>query len=189
MSTHKPDRTPPSKDPYRYRRAWSATARDAASKRIREVLDSTSALLPAVEAVGEAFAEVMVAKTVTITLLDDDGYWDLVNIGDLPPEEVRFPNERYPASLYPTATARLLAREGYISSDATMDVDAEHPHNSAWLGVGSFMGVPIVAAAEMRGEILVTRGAEAPAFLLDDLAVAEDMATQFGALLPGLQKD
>ncbi|HVQ87491.1 MAG TPA: GAF domain-containing protein [Actinomycetes bacterium] len=185
MPSRKPGRRQPP-DPYLYRRAWSANTRDAASKRIRTVLDEASGLIPVAEAMGEAFLDIMVASAVSISLLDEDGYRDLVNVGKLGQGEVRFPNERYPISLYPAAAARLLARQGYISADGTLDLDADHPHLSAWAGVGCFMGVPIVAGAEVRGEVLMVRGKNNPVFSAEDLEVAGDLATQFGARLPEL---
>jgi len=173
-------------DPYRFRRAWSANSRGEASKRVQSALESADELLTVAEALGEAFAEVMVASAVSVSLLDDDGYWDLVTVGKLGPGEVRFPNERYPTSYYPFAAERLLAREGYISSDGQLHIGDDHPHFESWTGVGSYMSVPVIADAQPRGQILMVRDRNHPPFLPEDLQVATDLATHFGALLPGL---
>jgi len=173
-------------EPYKFRRAWSSGSRGEASKRVQTALESVGGLLSVTEALGEAFAEIMVASAVSVSLLDDDGYWDLVTVGNLGPGEVRFPNERYPTSYYPFAAERLLAREGYISTDGQLYIGEDHPHFENWAGVGSFMGVPVIANAEPRGQMLIVRDRSHPAFLPEDLQVATDLATHFGARLPNL---
>ena len=173
-------------EPYRFRRAWSDGSRGDASKRIHAALSNAEGLLEVAESLGEAYSEIMVATAVSISLLDDDGYWDLVTVGTLGPGEVRFPNERYPTSYYPFAAERLLAREGYISTDGQLYIGEDHPHFENWAGVGSFMGVPVIANAEPRGQMLIVRDRSHPAFLPEDLQVATDLATHFGARLPNL---
>ena len=173
-------------EPYRFRRAWSASSRGEASKSVQIALDSADELLSVAESLGEAFAEVMVASSVSVSLLDDDGYWDLVTVGKLGPGELRFPNERYPTSYYPFAAERLLAREGYISTDGELHIGEDHPHFANWTGFGSYMSVPVIADAQPRGQILMVRARSNPAFLPEDLQVASDLATHFGTLLPRL---
>jgi GAF domain-containing protein len=80
----------------------------------------------------------------------------------------------------------LLAREGYISTDGTLFIGEDHPHYEHWNGVGSFMSVPVIANAEPRGQILLVRDRSNPAFVAEDLEVATDLATHFGARLPDL---
>ena len=152
-------------------------------------LDSATGLVNVAEAVGEAFVESLVASAGTVSVLDDGEYWDLVTVGRLAPGEVRFPDERYPMSYYPFAAERLLAGEGYINSDGHPLIGPDHPHFENWTGVGSFMGVPVVANAAPRGQILLIRERDHPAFVAEDLEVATDLATHFGARLPGLLAD
>ena len=173
-------------EPYRFRRAWSANSRREASDRVSAALESPRGLVNVAEAVGEAFAESFVASSVTVSVLDDGDYWDLVTVGKLGPGEVRFPDERYPMSYYPFAAERLLAGEGYINSDDHPLIGPDHPHYENWTGVGSFMGVPVIANAAPRGQILLIRDRGHPAFVAEDLEVATDLATHFGARLPEL---
>jgi GAF domain-containing protein len=52
--------------------------------------------------------------------------------------------------------------------------------------VSGFMGVPIVAAGEVRGEVFATRRATEPSFTSDDVSVARDLATELGTAFPDL---
>jgi GAF domain-containing protein len=173
-------------DRYRFRRAWSGTSRADAAARLNAALGDAVGLLGVAEAVGEAFLEIMVASTVTVSLLEDDTYWDLVTVGALGPGEVRFPDERYPMSYYPFAAERLLAGEGYIQAEGESLIGPDHPHFQDWAHLGSFMGVPVIAGAEPRGQILIARDLGHPQFLAEDLDVATDLSTHFGARLPAL---
>ena len=89
-------------------------------------------------------------------------------------------------SYYPFAAERLLAGEGYICANGEPLIGPDHPHYENWAGMGSFMGVPVIANAQPRGQILVARAAHDPPFVTDDLAVASDLATHFGVRLPDL---
>ncbi len=188
-----PPETPgpaPRDDPYRYRRGWSATARVSASNRVRATVEQESGLVAVCEAAAEVVREIMVARSVSVLLMDESGYREIVNAGELNPDDVRFPTgERYPLSRYPLASARLLAREGYISADATLDVVKERAkpmHNAT---VGCFMGVPIVAVGEVRGELYLTRGIGEPVFTPEDLEINSDFATQLGTRIPALLQE
>jgi GAF domain-containing protein len=176
-------------DRYRFRRAWSTTSRADAASRVNAALRDAVGLIGVAEAVGEAFLEIMVASTVTVSLLETDMYWDLVTVGELGPGEMRFPDERYPMSYYPYAAQRLLAGEGYIQPDGALLIGPDHPHFENWAAVGSFMGVPVIAGAQPRGQILIGRGRSDPPFLTEDLEVASDLSTHFGAKLPALLHD
>jgi len=173
-------------DRYRYRKGWTPAARLAAADRVRAALQDHRGLVVVSEAVAEVVLDVLAAKAVTVTLLDDSGYRDVVNVGDLPPGDVRFPvNLRYPTSNFPKATERLLSRRGYIGSDAP-ELMAEYQRITGETVTGSIMGVPIIAASEVRGEISATRVVGAPEFDNEDLELARDLATQLGMHLPGL---
>ena len=174
------------RDLYKFRRAWSPRSRTASAERVLAALDEGQGLVGVAEAVGEAFLTIMSATAVTVSLLEQDEYWDLVTVGRLGPGEVRYPDERYPLSYYAYAAERLLAGEGYICLDGEPLIGTGHPHYENWEGSGSFMGVPVIANAQPRGQILIIRDLNDPPFVDEDLAVASDLATHFGARLPDL---
>jgi len=181
---------PPRHDPghdERFRQGWGSSARIAASSTLRAAMSDKTELLPACEAAGEAFVEIFRADAVSVTLMDRLEYCDIVNVGWLEPGQVRFPvDQRYPTSTYPATTRRLLELEGYISTDSELDVVREYIEGSPFNRMGCFMGVPIVAAAEVHGEVFLWRDEGHPPFTSEDLPVAYDLATQFGGHLPAL---
>ena len=185
-----PPGTPrPPDEPYRYRRGWSATARLNASNRVRATVEQNSDLVTVCEATAEVVREILVARSVSVLLIDETGYREIVNVGALEPGDVRFPvGERYPLSTYPLASARLLARKGYISADGTLDVVRERAKPAEGSKVGCFMGVPIVALGEVRGELYLTRGKGKPVFTPEDLEITGDFATQLGTRIPAMLK-
>jgi len=174
-------------DNARFRQAWGNSARLQASSTLRAAMKDKTQLLPACEAAGEAFLEIFQAHSVSVTLMDRVEYRDIVNVGFLEPGQTRFPeDQRYPTSSYPATTRRLLELEGYISTDSELDVVREYIEGSPFNRMGCFMGVPIVAAAEVHGEVFLWRDAGTPPFTGADLPVAYDLATQFGGHLPAL---
>ena len=94
---------PKPKDIYHELRGWTATDRLAASNKLRSAMRRDSGLKRAAEATAETIRELMVAKSVSIVLLDDRGYRDLVNVGQLARGEHRFPEDE-------PSTAKLLPR-------------------------------------------------------------------------------
>ena len=175
------------RDAYRYRLGWGATARLKAAARVRAAIERHSGLLEVSAAVAEEIQDLFVADTCGITLLDAYGYRDLVNVGELAPEHDRFPEPRwYPAAQFPLATRMLVEGGGYLSSSASSALYQEflamwpqHPE-------GSFLGVPVMAAGEVRGELYLARAAALPAFTLEDVDAARDLATLYGSVLPTL---
>ncbi|MFL6179714.1 MAG: GAF domain-containing protein [Actinomycetes bacterium] len=174
---------------YTHRLAWGPSARMRARSRLREAIDARSDLLGVVEAAATVIREELAARTVTVTLLKDDYYRDLVKVGEFAPEEAVDPNDRFPVSEYPEATARLLAHEAYVSGSDGNEVVQEHLQIVPPDRVSGFMGVPIVAAGEVRGEVFVTRKATEPSFTTDDVSVARDLATELGSAFPDLLSD
>ncbi|MCZ3388222.1 MAG: GAF domain-containing protein [Actinomycetia bacterium] len=157
-----------------------------ARARLREAIDEHSGLLDVVEATAVVICRELSARTVTVTLFEDDMYRDIVKVGDYDPAESIDVRERYPASHYPEATARLLAHQAYVSSDSTHDIHHEHLQIVPADLVSGFMGVPIVADGQVRGEVFATRKATEPPFTADDVEVARDLATQLGGRFPTL---
>ena len=178
-------------EPYRYRRGWSSGARIAATNLLRDAIETAEGLVGVCEAAGEVVLGAMAAETVTVTVLDDDNttYRDIVNVGELLPEEVRYPATPYPASRYPLATERLLARDGYISADGLLDVVQERLSEAERAMLRCFMGVPIESAGTVLGELYLRRGRQAPVFTPEDLDFTRDLATQLGTRLPDLLKE
>ena len=129
----------------------------------------------------------MGAKSVSIVLLDDRGYRDLVNVGQLARGEHRFPeDEPSTANYYPAATARLLGGEKYVSIGSSRQLLEEYRKLAPGQSIGSVMGVPVMHAGEIWGEVFILRDSRAPGFTDLDLDVACDLATQFGVQLPVL---
>src|SRR5262245_45297681 len=177
----------PDSSEHRYRPGWGSSARLGASSALRAALAGKAQLNSACEAAGEAFMTVFTADAVSITLMNRDEYRDIVNVGWLEPGQVRFPEDQvYPTSTYPAATRRLLELEGYISTDVGLDVVREYTEGSPFNRMGCFMGIPIVAAGVVHGEVFLWRDDKHPPFTSDDLAVGYDLATQFGSHLPTL---
>lgn len=173
-------------NPYSHRRAWGPQARVQARARLTEAIDAHSGLLDVVEATAVVICRELSARTVTVTLLEDDTYRDIVKVGDYDPAESIDVREQYPASNYPEATARLLAHQAYASGDSAHEIHSEHLQIVPADLVSGFMGVPIVADGQVRGEVFATRRATEPPFTLDDVEVARDLATQLGGCFPAL---
>ena len=173
-------------DEYTYRRAWGPQARMKARAQLQAVIDQEHDLLRLVEAAARVVCEVLTARTVTVTILEDDAYRDLAKVGDLTPRERIVSSNRYPISDYPEATKRLLAQEAYVSTEQQREFQQEHLQIVPPALVSCFMGVPIVADGAVKGELFVTRPAGKPQFTTDDIEVARDLATQFGVQLAPL---
>ncbi len=168
-------------------RAWTATDRLAASNRLRAALGREAGLKTAAEATAETILELMVAKSVSIVLLDDRGYRDLVNIGQLAPGDHRFPeDEPSAANYYPAATTRLLGGESYVTIGSAHQLLKDYRKLAPGQSIGPVMGVPVMHAGEVWGEVFMLRDARAPGFTEADLDMACDLASQFGVQLPVL---
>ena len=111
---------------YAHRLAWGPSARMRARSRLRGAIEGKAGLLPVVEAAATVMCEELAARTVTVTLLQDDYYRDLVKVGEYAPEEAVDPDDRFAAAEYPEATARLLAHEAYVSGTNGHKIIQEH---------------------------------------------------------------
>ena len=174
-------------DPFRYRKGWSASARLSAASRIRTAIANHHDLLTVSEAVAEEILDLFVATAASITLLDERGYYDLVNVGELDPGDERFPSDDpYPVVKFPLATKLLLEGGGYLSGSQSSALYQEFEAMWPQLPAGTFLGVPVFAAGELRGELYVARAAGEPVFTTEDVEAARDLATLYGAVLPEL---
>ncbi len=177
----------PSARAYRYLKGWSPAARVSAATRVRAAIANHDDLLSVSEAFAEATLELFVASASSITLLDDRGYRDLVNVGKLDPGDVRFPeDDPYPVVKFPRATELLLEGGGYLSASNDNEIYREFAAMWPQMPDGCFLGVPVVAAGEVRGELYLAREADAPVFTDEDVDAALDLATLYGAVLPSL---
>lgn len=175
-------------DPFPFTHGWSGEARHDAAERFDEALQVHEDLLPSSEAAAVTVLEILKADRVSITVVEgDNNLRDVVNVGRLQPDQVRFPVRRiYPMSDYPAATERLLAGLGYLSTSKSLDVVREIVAQSPHPIEGCFMGVPIVFGGEVLGELWALRGVDAPPFMPEDQDLVTDFATQFGSRLPQL---
>jgi GAF domain-containing protein len=154
---------------------------------VRAAISAHSGLLGVSAAVAEEIKELFMANACSITLIDERGYRDLVNVGELDPGDERFPpDEPYPTVQFPLSTAMLLEGGGYLSSSASSALYKEFQAMWPQHPAGSFLGVPIVAAGEVRGELYLSRAKDIPVFTSEDVDAARDLATLYGSVLPGL---
>ncbi|HVQ89054.1 MAG TPA: GAF domain-containing protein [Actinomycetes bacterium] len=183
-----PQQDETSPDAFRYRKGWSTTARRNAVDRVRVALTKGTDLRTVSESVAETIGDLFTAKACTISLLDARGYRDVVNIGALAPNDKRFPDPDYyyDVERFPLSTQLLMDGSGYLSTTTTSPIYKEYQGMWPQMPAGSFLGVPIIAAGEVRGELYLARGEEAPLFMNDDLEMARDLATQYGSVLPSL---
>jgi uncharacterized protein YlzI (FlbEa/FlbD family) len=149
-------------------------------------MSSATGLLPVAEALADTIGSLMSAWETTITLIDGDFYWDIVDICEEPDDWPRFPDYRYPLSAFPVGTDRMMAGKGYVTGDAVDEVMIEFERQWPEVPVGSIMSIPIVALGEVHGEIFLVRKVDLPPFNRDDLDAGAELATLFGARLPAL---
>lgn len=167
------------------RGVWGADARSEALTKLKVVMSEKVGARAVFQAAAEAIREAMSATSLSIVMLDEGQYRDVVNVGAVAPEIDSLAQQTpYAADHYPLATQRLLSHVGYIGSDPGDDILNEYKALRPQLNVGSIMGVPIVAQAEVSGEIFLMRDDQLPVFTRDDLEMMRDLATTFASRLP-----
>jgi GAF domain-containing protein len=170
--------------PIRGRQLWTAPARTDAATQLRARLAAETSLVDLARAGATYLQELFTARTVTVSTVQGGQYEDLISVGYLPPREQFYPaTSTYPASLFPLAAKELQLHGGYFTSDLEDPKYKELVGSREDTGVASVMGVAIVTAGELRGEIFCTRGWQQAAFDRDDLNLARDLATPFGSRL------
>lgn len=178
--------TPPQNSASRYHHGWTGPGRSEMIRHMVVTIDRFETVSSLSYGAAVAVSEIMAATSAHITLIVDDQFCDLVNVGELEPGQVTFPiNQFYPLDSYPAAAERLISHKGYLSSDA-LSVVAEYVAQSLWVIPPSFMGVPIVAQGRVFGELFMTRAVGVPAFTGEDLELAIDLATVIGSRIPGV---
>jgi GAF domain-containing protein len=176
--------TPPQNAAARYHRGWTGAGRSEIIRHLVVSIDRYEDLTSLAHGAAVSVSEIMAATSTHITLIVDDHFCDLVNVGELEPDEVTFPdNQYYPLAAFPAAAQRLLSHRGYLSTD-TLEVVTEYVDNLPGPVPPSFMGVPIVAQGQVYGELFLTRGGGEPEFTHEDLELAMDLGTVLGSRIP-----
>jgi hypothetical protein len=153
---------------------------------VRAAMSDAVGLLRVAEAAAVEIMHLMSAWEVSITLLDGDNYWDIVDVSVVPSRGTRFPDHRYLLSDFPIGTSKLLAGQGYTSGEAIDEVLVEYERQWSDVPVGSILSAPIIALGGVHGEIFLVRDTETTHFTRDDLDVVTECATLLGARLPAL---
>lgn len=178
--------TPPQNSAMRYHRGWTGAGRSDIIRHLVITIDPFEELSSLAYGAAVSVAEIMAASSAHITLIADDHFCDLVNVGELESHEVTFPvNQCYPLSALPAAAERLLSHRGYLSTD-TLAVVTEYIESLPGEVPACFMGVPIVAQGRVFGELFLCRRAGEPEFTDEDLELAMDLATVVGSRIPGV---
>jgi GAF domain-containing protein len=143
-------------------------------------------LLQVAEAAATAIMYLASADEVSISLLDRDHYWDVVDVSMDPERGTLFPDFRYQLADYPVGSDRLLSGRGYIGGDATDEVMIEYARQCPDAPVGAIMSAPIIALGGVHGEIFLIRHVGAQTFTRDELDLVSECAPLLGARLPSL---
>lgn len=164
--------------------SWTPSARLHAAGQLRSRL-MVQRTPSEIARVGAAyFHELFTARTVTVSTLDSGQYHDLVSIGYLPPREQFYPpDSTYAASLFPLAVKELNEHQGYFTADLNDPKYAEFVGSRHDSDVASIMGVAMMTAGTLRGEVFCTRSHEQEAFDREDLDLARDLSTSFASVL------
>jgi GAF domain-containing protein len=170
----------------RYHRGWIGESRSEIIRHLVVHIDRHEDLLSLGQGAALTILEIMAASSVHITLIEGDRFRDLVNVGELAPDQVTFPEDAfYPLSAYPAAAERLLSHRGYLSTDE-LEVVTEYVRQSPRPVQPCFMGVPMVAQGRVLGEVFLARGPDVPVFTHEDLELAMDLGTVVGSRIPGV---
>jgi diguanylate cyclase (GGDEF)-like protein len=108
----------------------------------------------------------------------------LINVGELGPEEERFPvNERYDLSDYPLAARLLSEGESYVISGADDELSENDRQLLDALDKGSYIGVPVVFDGRTWGKLEAFATVGARQFTRRHLPFLEAIAGQVGAAI------
>ena len=108
----------------------------------------------------------------------------IINVGELGPEE-----ERYPAAevymLHEDGNAERLIHEGraYFNSVDSPEIDEVSARRLMWLGKESEVGVPILVEGESWGEVYATTAPGQPRFRGEDVRFLETVAGQLAVAI------
>lgn len=169
--------------PSRGHHGWMDPARLQAAGQLRSRLEGVTTSRDIARVGAEFFRELLDARAVSITSLEDGHYNELANIGTMPPPTSWYPRETvYPESVYPSTSQRLRAG-GYFTADLDHHDYLELVGSRDDPDVTSVMGVPIDLGGHLGGEVFLTRGRDCRPFDTDDLESSRGLATILGESL------
>jgi GAF domain-containing protein len=165
---------------------WRMTASDEAIDAVRTAMSATTGLISVTEAAASVILSLTAAHEASISLLDGDHYWDVVDVSADPARGTLYPDYRYPLADFPIGSERLLSGRGYCGSHATDPVMIEYARQCPDAPVGSILSAPIIALGGVHGEVFLIRERHAPGFTRDELDLVSECAPLLGARLPAL---
>ncbi len=165
---------------------WRVSASDEAVRSLRSAMADATGLLNVTEAASSVILQLSGANEVSVSLLDGDHYWDVVDVSADATRGTLYPDLRYPLSDYPVGSDRLLSGRGYVGNESDDDVMIEYARQVPDAPVGSIMSVPIIALGGVHGEVFLVRAVGEPPFTRDELDLVSECAPLLGARLPAL---
>ena len=161
--------------------AWTPSARIRVAQQLSDRLTGLTDAVGLAECFADCVRDLLRARTVTIIALMDGKYFDIVNVGYIPPGNHRYPTSRgYPTWEYPLGTETLALTGGYYTTDLS------DPHFEEYVRVWddpevtSVMGAGIFADDRLHGEVFITRDRKQPPFAGEDLALVRELEPSFG---------
>ena len=164
---------------------WRVSASDEAVRSLRAAMADATGLLNVTEAAASVILQLTAAYEVSVSLLDGENYWDVVDVSSHA-RGTLYPDLRYPLSDYPVGSDRLLSGRGYVGNETNDDVMIEYARQCPDAPVGSIMSVPIIALGGVHGEVFLIRDVGEPPFTRDELDLVSECAPLLGARLPAL---
>lgn len=164
--------------------AWNKQSRAEALANVRSVMSGTLGSFAALEAAAEEICAQLSATSLTLVVIQDDQYWDAIDVGEPSPEHPIFAAQTpYSTSHYPVATRRLLSRGGYLG--ASDDDAALTEYRLLWpqMSVGSILGASLMSNGLVTGELFLLRDKTWAPFTAQDLEILKDLATVFASRL------
>ena len=108
----------------------------------------------------------------------------IINVGELGPEEERYPaTEIYQLHEDPNAERLILEGRAYFNSVDSPGIDEVSAKRLTWLGKESEVGVPILVEGEAWGEVYATTAPGQPRFRGDDVRFLETVAGQLAVAI------
>jgi diguanylate cyclase (GGDEF)-like protein len=139
-------------------------------------LGSSQDLRAVLETAAEKARGALQASSVSVSKLEDGVpvVRTVINVGDLGPQEVRWPeDESYALADFMNLVMVVDGLRTWTASLDDADGDADEAALLVSLGKSASLGAPIVVDGRLWGELYATRTADQPSFGADDLAYAE----------------
>ena len=144
------------------------------------------------EMAAEEALVALVAASVSVSRLEP-GTWNirtLVNVGDLGPDEVRWPeNEWYSIDEFAYLNDVMVRFATWIADAADPHTEPAERRLLEKLGKGSSMAAPLMVDGHVWGEFYATRQRGEPTFDSDDIAYLEALTAIVGAAISRTQRE